>query len=101
MIERKVYSELLRWKKDPSHKPLLVKGQRQVGKSFIVDLFGEKEYRDKVLLNFHDDPDACRLFSGKLDADHLIGAIEAYTDKRIDGKNTLLIFDEITANDAL
>ena len=95
MIERKVYSELLRWKKDPSHKPLLVKGQRQVGKSFIVDLFGEKEYRDKVLLNFHDDPDACRLFSGKLDADHLIGAIEAYTDKRIDGKNTLLIFDEI------
>ena len=95
MIERKVYSEMLRWKADPSHKPLLIKGQRQVGKSFIIDLFGEREYKDRVLLNFHDDPGACELFSGNLDVDHLIGAIEAYTDRKINGKDTLLIFDEI------
>ena len=95
MIERKIYSEMLRWKADPSRKPLLIKGQRQVGKSFIIELFGEREYKNKILLNFHDDPGACELFSGNLDVDHLIGAIEAYTDGRVDGKDTLLIFDEI------
>lgn len=95
MIERKIYSELLKWKEDPGHKPLLIKGQRQVGKSYIIDRFGEQEYNDCVLLNFHDDPDARGLFSGSLDTDRLIPAIEAYTDRKIDGRNTLLIFDEV------
>ncbi len=95
MIERKIYSDLLRWKANPSHKPLLVKGQRQVGKSFIIDHFGEREYDDRILLNFHDDPGACELFSDKLDVDYLIDAIEAYTDRRVDDRKTLLMFDEI------
>ena len=95
MIERKVYAKLLKWKDDPFHKPLLIKGQRQVGKSFIIEHFASNEYQDYILLNFHDDPDACKLFSGKLDVNHLIGSIEAYTDKKVDGRNTLIVFDEV------
>ena len=95
MIERKIYREMKAWKEAPNHKPLLIKGQRQVGKSFIIEHFAKQEYEDYILLNMHDDPGACRLFSDRLDVDYLISAIESYKDKRIDGKNTLLIFDEV------
>lgn len=95
MIERKIYRQLLAWKNDPHHKPLLIKGQRQVGKSYIIDYFAKQEYKDCIFLDMHDDPGACRLFSDKLEVDHLISAIEAYTDKKVDGRNTLIVFDEI------
>ncbi|MBO7352077.1 MAG: AAA family ATPase, partial [Candidatus Methanomethylophilaceae archaeon] len=56
MIERKIYRQLLAWKNDPHHKPLLIKGQRQVGKSYIIDYFAKQEYKDCIFLDMHDDP---------------------------------------------
>lgn len=100
MIERKVYSRLLRWKGDPRHKPLVVKGQRQVGKSTIIEEFARREYGDYILLDLNRDRGARELFSGNLDADTVVRNIELYTDRRVDGRSTLLIFDEIQMSSA-
>ena len=45
MLKRKIYDELLKWKNSAEHKSLLVKGARQVGKTFIIDLFGKQEFK--------------------------------------------------------
>ena len=87
-IERKIYAELVKWKNDPLPKPTLVKGQCQVGKSYIVERFASEEYGNYVLLNFHDDPDTCKLFAGMLEVDHIVRSIEAYTDTKVSGRDT-------------
>lgn len=45
-MERKAYKQLLEWKNNPRHKPLIVNGARQVGKTWLLKYFGEKEYKN-------------------------------------------------------
>ena len=55
-IERKIYADLLKWKEDPDRKPMILLGCRQVGKTFIIKEFGDREYENTVYLNFADNP---------------------------------------------
>ena len=61
MLKRKIYSELLLWKKqrreDKLKKCLLIKGARQVGKSYILNAFGRNEYKSLIYLDFFKHPD--------------------------------------------
>ena len=50
-MERKVYKQLLEWKNNPRHKPLIVNGARQVGKTWLLKYFGEKEYKNVAYVN--------------------------------------------------
>ena len=95
MIERKIYKRLEQWKERVDHKPLLVKGQRQVGKSFIIEEFAKNDYGNYIILDFNTDKAARKLFKDSLDPDSIVRNIEQYTDKRVNGRDTLLIFDEI------
>lgn len=93
-MERKIYSELLKWKDEPDKKPMILLGCRQVGKTFIVREFGEREYENTIYLNFADNPDDRLLFQGDLDAARLVDRI--IVSKNISGNGkTLLILDEI------
>lgn len=93
-IERKIYADLLKWKEDPDRKPMILLGCRQVGKTFIVKEFGDREYENTVYLNFADNPGDRLLFQGDLDADVLIDRITV--SKNLPSKDkTLLILDEI------
>ena len=67
MLRRKFYNRLLEWKKKEKKMPLLVKGARQVGKTFIIRQFA-KTYATYVELNFLENPEHCRVFEGALDA---------------------------------
>ncbi len=97
MLRRKIERILEDWKGTPGHKPLIVKGCRQCGKTFSVRAFAEKNYRHVVYLNFLENPDYASAFSGSLEVDHLIMMLSALLGSEatfIPGE-TILVFDEI------
>ena len=95
MLRRKITAELKKWKDDPEKKPLLIRGARQVGKTYIVREFG-KGYRSFIEINLIEHPEYKAIFSGDLDPDTLITAISGYIPSAdiIPGE-TLLLLDEI------
>ena len=95
MLERKIYRKLVEWK-NREHKSLVVTGQRQVGKTYIIDAFAKAEYEHYIYINFSDSPKISELFSGGLSVDELIKGLTLYygSDSVVDG-STLLFLDEI------
>lgn len=95
-LKRKFYDWLLEWKKKHKNECLLVKGARQIGKTYIIEKFGKEQYESFFEFNFLLDPDASELFEGSLKAEDLYTKISAYdaTRRLIPGK-TLIFLDEI------
>ena len=95
-LRRKFYERLMRWKSTKNQECLLVKGARQIGKTFIVEKFGREQYESFIEINFILEPDACSIFEGSLKADDLYRKISAYdaTRRLIPGR-TLIFLDEI------
>ncbi|MCQ2079240.1 MAG: AAA family ATPase [archaeon] len=96
MLNRKIYSRLLEWKSRTNHKALVVKGQRQVGKTFIIREFAKNEYEHLIEFNFSLDMDVRTAFEGNLRADDIIRGLMAFHDPShfIPGK-CLIFFDEV------
>ena len=93
-MDRDLYAELVEWKESEGRKPLIIRGVRQCGKTYLMRLFGKENYRSVAYLKFEGNESACRLFDGDLDPKRLITAISIHLDMDI-GTDTLLIFDEI------
>jgi len=96
MLKRKIYDDLLRWKAREDKLCLLVKGARQVGKTFIIELFAQENYKHYTSINFDKNPAYKAIFDGDLDAETLIKQISL----RVPGAElvpgeTLLFLDEI------
>ncbi len=100
MLKRKIYDDLLKWKEqrhtEGLKKCLLVKGARQVGKTFIIQEFGRQVYRSFLSIDFYRQPAMKGIFSGELTADEILKRITAYVRnfKLIPG-DTLIFLDEI------
>lgn len=93
-MKRNIYFELVEWKDNPSHKPLVLLGARQVGKTYIVKEFGTREFENMVYVNCHNNTFVTNLFSD-FNIERIIYQLEqAYEQKIVAGK-TLLFFDEI------
>lgn len=75
MLKRKVFGELLKWKENRRNERrkecLIVKGARQVGKTFAVREFGEREYSTFIEINFIKNPEYKSIFNGSLEADEI------------------------------
>ena len=95
-MERKIYQYLLDWKSSEDRKPLILQGARQVGKTYIVNLFGKNEYANSVYCNFEQEP-GLKDFFDTLEPKSIIARIGAYKRKEIIPGHTLIIFDEIQA----
>jgi len=97
MLRRKIEQELMAWKNTPDHKPLIVKGCRQCGKTFSVLDFGKKNYEHVVYLNFFENPQYASVFSGSLEIDHITMLLSALMgrDAVFEAGRTLLVLDEI------
>ena len=96
MLRRKAYSLLLDWKGRENKKPLMIKGARQVGKTYLVREFGKKEYESFVEMNFIKDPSLKDIFSGNLDAKEIYKRITAnMVDAKLIPGKTLIFMDEI------
>lgn len=97
MLRRKIEQTLLDWKNTPEHKPLIVKGCRQCGKTFSVLDFAKKNYEHVVYLNFFENPQYASVFSGSMEVDHITMLLSALMGKDAifeEGK-TILVLDEI------
>lgn len=93
-MRRKIFERLLEWKDSAKRKPLILKGARQVGKSWILRHFGEKEFETTSYISCDKEPLAPDIFSD-YDCDRILRAIEAITKIRIIPGKTLIILDEI------
>lgn len=95
-MERTAISELYEWKARADRKPLIVRGARQVGKTWLILDFAKKAYKQYVYVNFEEDNILNHVFENDFDIDRIITAISVRTQTDID-TDTLLIFDEIQA----
>lgn len=97
MLKRKIEQLLLDWKDQTNHKPLIIKGCRQCGKTSSVLDFAGKNYKHIVYLNFFENPDYASVFSGSLEIDNIIMLLTALLGSKavFEPRETVLIFDEI------
>lgn len=94
-MRRSKIAELITWKNSASRKPLIIRGARQVGKTWLMQEFGKSQYGQTVYLNFERNKRLKSLFSDDFDIKRIIVALQAETGLTINSANTLLIFDEI------
>lgn len=86
---------LKEWKDKAKRKPLIVRGARQVGKTWLIKEFGKTEYEQTAYINFENSKVLQSLFSSDFDIPRIITALQIETGLQIHPENTLLVFDEI------
>ena len=96
MLKRKIETYLAKWKSSENRKPLVIKGIRQCGKTYIVQKFAEENYESVIYMNFILEPDKKSAFAGNIDVDTIILNLSALIpgSRFISGK-TCIILDEI------
>jgi len=88
-------NDLKNWKSRSGRKPLIIRGTRQVGKTWLMKEFGKNEYEQIAYVNFESSRSLHTLFKEDYDVDRIITAIQIETGVKITADNTLIIFDEI------
>ena len=92
---REAIKDLIRWKNGDHRKPLVIRGARQVGKTWIMKEFGKTHYEKLAYINFDNNERMESLFSGNLDISRIITALQIESGVTIEANNTLIIFDEV------
>ena len=97
MLRRKIESRMIEWKNTSGHKPLIIKGCRQCGKTYSVLDFAHKNYKHVVYLNFFENPDYTSVFAGSLEVDNIIMMLSALlgSEAVFVAGETVLVLDEI------
>ena len=89
------FNELKKWKESENRKPLIIRGARQVGKTWLMKEFGKKEYEKCAYINFDENNRMINLFSGDFDIERIIQGLKIESGVNIEPENTLIIFDEV------
>ncbi len=95
-MRRYALKDFYQWKDSPNRKPLILKGARQVGKTWLMLEFAKQAFKNFVYVNFEDDSRLGAIFDTDFDIDRILFALRTATKKSID-ENTLILFDEIQA----
>lgn len=88
-------NELKKWKDSPTRKPLIIRGARQVGKTWLMKEFGKQYYKKCAYINFDDNSRMNKLFEDDFDLDKIIQGLKIESNVNIEPENTLIILDEI------
>jgi hypothetical protein len=94
-MKRFALDNLIKWKADEKKKPLIIRGARQVGKTWLMKEFGNRYYENTIYIGFDNNPAMKELFSRDLNVARIIKGIEMAWKTKINPDNTLLIFDEV------
>ncbi|MCQ2072966.1 MAG: ATP-binding protein [Bacteroidaceae bacterium] len=94
-MKRKITEHLLKWKDTPGHKPLILQGARQVGKSYILEEFGRTCYKNLVKVSLDLVPDVRDFLAKNIDPMEIIAFLESMYNTRIIPGETLVFLDEI------
>ena len=97
MLKRKILDKLLEWKSNKDKKSLIIEGARQVGKTFIINFFGNNYYEQFIYINFLSNPKYKEIFIDNIDFKNVINKLKRYPEfKNINFDNECLLFiDEI------
>lgn len=98
-MERLLNAQLNQWRQNPKRKPLVLKGVRQCGKTWLLKEFGEQNYSDVAVFNFEENPSLCSIFEQDLDVKRILLELGVTRGKAIQPEKTLMILDEIQACD--
>lgn len=94
-MKRLIENKLLEWKNSQRRKPLIVRGARQVGKTYSVEKFGREAFNNLVTVDLEKNRDLHGIFSGDLDPYRIMSELEIFLNKKTIPGKTLLFFDEI------
>ncbi len=94
-LYRSIIEELKGWKSRPDRKPLVLKGARQTGKTWILEHFGRTEFEHVASFNFDKDESLYEIFENTKVPERIIAQLKLHTDSPILPHKTLIIFDEI------
>ena len=96
MLKRKIENQLYKWKLNKEHKPLIVKGLRQSGKTYSVVEFAKKNYKNVIYINFQNNEDYKKIFANNLEIENIKMQISSYfSDAKFEEGKTIIILDEI------
>ena len=98
-MERLLNAQLNQWRNNPKRKPLVLKGVRQCGKTWLLKEFGKQYYPDVAVFNFEETPSLCSIFEQDLDVKRILLELGITRGKAIQPEKTLIILDEIQACD--
>jgi len=94
-MKRTIYNQLIAWKKSPRRKPLMLYGARQVGKTYILNEFGNNEFENMVYINCYKNQAVKTLFSEDKDVARILLGLSALSGKRIKPESTFVFLDEV------
>lgn len=94
-MERALMKKLVEWKDSPVRKPLILKGARQVGKTWLMQEFGKKYFKKTAYVNFDHNPVMQHIFDQDFDIQRILMAINIETGVVVTPRDTLIIFDEV------
>ena len=92
---RYAMQQLLEWKNRSNRKPLIIKGARQVGKTWLMKEFGRQHFKKVAYVTFYNNKRMARVFEDDYDIDRIIMNINIETKTEVTPGDTLIIFDEI------
>ncbi|MBQ2175758.1 MAG: ATP-binding protein, partial [Alphaproteobacteria bacterium] len=94
-MERFIMKKLCDWKNSSYRKPLILKGVRQVGKTWLLKEFGKRYYENTAYFNFDENEEYKQFFETTKDVDRILQNLMFASGQKINAENTLIIFDEI------
>ena len=94
-MERKIMKNLIDWKNDLNRKPLILRGARQVGKTYILKQFGRENYDGVAYFNFDHDKELYNLFENTKNPNRILEQLSFIYGKAIVPGKTLIVFDEV------
>ena len=94
-MERNAIFKMLEWKDNPDRKPLILKGARQVGKTWLMQEFGRRYYKNTVYFNFDESEDLKSVFETNKNPYRIVELLSMIAGIKIEPAETLIIFDEI------
>ncbi len=95
IMKRILQDQMLKWKENPLRKPLIIKGVRQCGKTYLLKEFGVAHYKDVAYFNFEETQKLSSVFEEDLNPARIINELSLFLDKKIIPSETLIILDEI------
>lgn len=94
-MERQAMQALLDWKNSPTRKPLVIRGARQVGKTWLMKAFGKAYYKNTIYLNFDEEEELKSIFAKNKNPQRIIELLSLIAEQKILPEKSLLIFDEV------
>ncbi|MBE6416493.1 MAG: ATP-binding protein [Akkermansiaceae bacterium] len=94
-MERLILKKLLSWKKSVYRKPLILKGVRQVGKTWVLKEFGRLHYENTAYFNFDENEEYRQFFETTKDVNRILQNLMLVSGQKIEPEKTLIIFDEV------